>query len=90
MLGRYAFALHLQCIWLGQALDYTCGIGLSEGIVFMLAKLPPAVPLPLGKVAGFRANRDRLLRAFAMTVTALTAFTAILLFSSAFVLSALW
>ena len=55
----------------------------------MLAKTPPAIPVPVPKVAGFRANRDRLLQSFATAVTALTAFIAIVLFASGFVLSAL-
>jgi hypothetical protein len=55
----------------------------------MLAKVPPAVPTALPRVAGFRGNRDRLFRVAATIVTALIAFIAILFFSGAFVLSAL-
>jgi len=55
----------------------------------MLTNLPPAIPLLAPKVAGFRVNRDHLLRVFASAVTVLTALIAILFFSYAFVLSAL-
>ena len=55
----------------------------------MLAKLPPATPLLSRKIAAFRTNRDRTSRTFATTVTALTAFIAILLFSYGYVLLAL-
>ena len=55
----------------------------------MLAKVPPAIPSPAPKVAGFAFNRDRSWRAFATAVTALTAFIVILILSCGYVLLAL-
>ena len=44
----------------------------------MLTYPLPAVPLPFHKVAGHRANRERLVRRIVTAVTALTALIALL------------
>jgi len=55
--------------------------GASERSPAMLADTRPAIPLPIPKVAGYRVNRDRLLRWSATAVTTFTALIAVLFVS---------
>jgi hypothetical protein len=59
------------------------GIGVKPGVnnPAMLANPQPAIPLPFPKVAGYSANRDRLLRRTAAASATIAGLLAILLAS---------
>jgi hypothetical protein len=52
----------------------------------MMVNIPPSVPLPFPKVAGYKTKRDRLARTIAMAVTGIAAVVAILVVSFGYVM----